>query len=132
MFQHDSFFGFLNLFYARSPKNFSARTPYPAIKNDPTITDVIANFNISDFGLFTCYTFLHGFLMFGCFRGTQRKLTVKEILKLQNYFTNAYKQQMIMATLFSFSFMTANSTLRLRGFIDNGLMWKFRDTTPIV
>eukprot|EP01017_Pseudomicrothorax_dubius_P040870 TRINITY_DN6477_c0_g1_i1.p1 TRINITY_DN6477_c0_g1~~TRINITY_DN6477_c0_g1_i1.p1 ORF type:complete len:118 (+),score=10.35 TRINITY_DN6477_c0_g1_i1:171-524(+) len=63
-FEHDSFFGFLNVFKrfdSRFTLTHGDRPPYPVIIDNPTLGEVIRNLNRADLGLFLSAFFFLGF-----------------------------------------------------------------------
>lgn len=129
MFQHDSFFGFLNMFSVKLPSKNSAKTPYPAIKHDPSPTEIFANYNMAELGLFLSFNLLNAFISFNLIRRSQRKISMKVLLKNHSYFNNGFKNHLILGGFLSFGFMGMNSIFRLKGITNNGLKWKFKDST---
>ena len=60
-FAHDSILGGLNLVKRFDNRFFieaAERPPYPIIINKPYLTDVVANLNLADFGVFLAFTII--------------------------------------------------------------------------
>ena len=124
---HNGFFGFLN--YSKAPK-FNPedpldRPPFPSIKHEPTIGDVLTNFSKAEAGIL----FFGGAIAHCVAYATSAVITSSMPAKvnLSEYFT-------IRKSIFIFSrrtllsllppLMYLNSLARLRGVTYNGLEWK--------
>jgi hypothetical protein len=98
--------------------NYDERPPYPILISNPTIKQVIANMNKSDFLVFFACEFV-GFA--SCLYLTRkiRSLRIKfQILSLY----------IIGFTHFGLTMATYGSYYRLIGLMDNGLTWKKKDS----
>jgi NADH-ubiquinone oxidoreductase complex I, 21 kDa subunit len=119
MFDHDSVLGGLNLL-AEQNKPYRAlrgdRPPYPVINENPSLFKVAENLNAADFGIFA------GSYLLG----------IPLANRIASKSANSYGSKIVVFGLaHGYIYMMggvlamANSQLRLRGMVSNGLNWKY-------
>lgn len=97
--------------------NYDERPPYPILISNPTIKQVFANMNKSDFLIFLISQFV-GFSSCMFFSRNIRSLRIK--FKILSIYMTAF-------TYFGILMSTSCSYYRLIGLMDNGLTWKKKD-----
>lgn len=119
MFEHDSVLGGLNLLAVQN-KPFDPqrgdRPPYPVINESPSFYQAVENLNSADFGIFAA-SYLVGIPL-------ANRVATKS--------GNSYGSRIVVFGLaHGYTYMLGgimalcNSNLRLKGFVSNGLSWKY-------
>lgn len=119
MFDHDSLLGGLNML-ARQSRAFDPemgdRPPYPVINEDPTAWQTVYNLNTADFGVFSMM-----YLLGIPIANRVATLSANSYGSKIAMFGVAHGYMYLMGSILALT----NSRLRLKGYVCNGLKWKY-------